>query len=147
MTTNQKPVYTGDIAEQQVDPSQEYSTENQEIDFSSEQHAIWADLYRGVNQPYLMDHICQQYKDGFAWLELDCLLQPAIYCPVSKVIGWRQQVLRMNELFKFCPRCGASSIHQPTRTSSRVLIAVFIFTETPPSRWRQSLWTRLVGFC
>lgn len=71
MTTNQKPVYTGDIAEQQVDPSREYSTENQEIDFSSEQHGIWADLYKGVNQPYLMDHICQQYKDGLALLDLD----------------------------------------------------------------------------
>lgn len=71
MTTNQKPVYTGDIAEQQVDPSREYSTENQEIDFSSEQHGIWADLYKGVNQPYLMDHICQQYKDGLALLKLD----------------------------------------------------------------------------
>ena len=71
MTTNQKPVYTGDIAEQHVDPSREYSTENQEIDFSSEQHEIWADLYKGVNQPYLMDHICQQYKDGLALLELD----------------------------------------------------------------------------
>ena len=71
MTTNQKPVYTGDIAEQHVDPSQEYSTENQEIDFSSEQHEIWADLYKGVKQPYLMDHICQQYKDGLALLELD----------------------------------------------------------------------------
>ena len=71
MTTNQKPVYTGDIAEQHVDPSQEYSTENQEIDFSSEQHEIWADLYKGVNQPYLMDHICQQYRDGLALLDLD----------------------------------------------------------------------------
>src|SRR5215208_2255933 len=71
MTTNQKPVYTGDIAEQQVDPSREYSTENQEIDFSSEQHAIWADLYRGVYQSYLMDHICQEYKEGLKLLELD----------------------------------------------------------------------------
>jgi phenylalanine-4-hydroxylase len=71
MTTNQKPVYTGDIAAQHIDPSREYSAENQEIDFSGEQHAIWADLFEGVNQPYLMEHICQQYKDGFAMLALD----------------------------------------------------------------------------
>src|SRR5688572_1135053 len=71
MTTNQKPMYTGDIAEQQIDPSREYSAENQEIDFSSEQHAIWADLFTGVNQPYLMEHICRQFKDGLRLLELD----------------------------------------------------------------------------
>ena len=71
MTTNQKPVYTGDIAEQHIDPSQEYSVKNQEIDFSPEQHAIWADLYAGVNQPYLMEHICQEFRDGLALLELD----------------------------------------------------------------------------
>ena len=71
MTTNQKPIYTGDIAEQQIDPSLEYSAENQEIDFTSEQHAIWADLFAGVNQPYLMEHICQEFKDGLRLLALD----------------------------------------------------------------------------
>jgi phenylalanine-4-hydroxylase len=72
MTTNQKPpTYTGDIAEQHIDPAHEYSTENQEIVFSSEQHAIWADLYTGIHQPYLLEHICQQFKDGLALLELD----------------------------------------------------------------------------
>jgi phenylalanine-4-hydroxylase len=73
MTTNQKPIYTGDIAPvgQHIDPSQEYSAVSQEIDFSSEQHAIWADLFAGVNQPYLMEHICQEFKDGLALLDLD----------------------------------------------------------------------------
>jgi phenylalanine-4-hydroxylase len=72
MTTNQNPpTYTGDIAEQQIDPSQEYSTENQEIAFSDEQHAIWADLYAGIHQPYLLEHICQEFKDGLALLDLD----------------------------------------------------------------------------
>ena len=71
MTTNQKPIYTGDIAEQQIDPSLEYSAENQEIDFTSEQHAIWADLFAGVNQPYLMEHICQEFKDGLRLLALN----------------------------------------------------------------------------
>jgi phenylalanine-4-hydroxylase len=72
MTTNQNtPRYTGDIAEQQIDSSREYSTENQEINFSEEQHAIWADLYAGIHQPYLMEHLCSEFKDGFGLLELD----------------------------------------------------------------------------
>lgn len=71
MTRNQNvPAYTGDIAEQQIDPSQEYSKENQEIEFSSEQHAIWADLFAGVHQPYLMEHICNEWVKGMGLLEL-----------------------------------------------------------------------------
>lgn len=72
MTTNQNPpIYTGDIAEQHVDPAREYTTENQEIAFTDEQHAIWADLFAGIHKPYLLEHICQEFKDGFALLELD----------------------------------------------------------------------------
>ena len=72
MTTNQKaPSYTGDIAEQHIDPSREYSTENQEIDFSPDQHAIWADLFAGIHQPYLLEHLCKEFKNGFELLELD----------------------------------------------------------------------------
>ena len=72
MTTNQNPpTYTGDIAEQHVDPAREYTAENQEIDFSSEKHAIWAELFDGIHQSYLMEHVCQEYKDGLALLELD----------------------------------------------------------------------------
>ena len=92
MTTNQKPVYTGDIAEQHIDPSQEYSTERQEIDFSREQHAIWADLFAGVNQPYLMEHICQEYKDGLGLLELDPDQIPTVAHLNNQInprTGWR----------------------------------------------------------
>lgn len=72
MTTNQKaPGYTGDIAEQHIDPSQEYSTESQEIRFSEEQHVIWADLFAGIHQPYLLEHLCQEFKNGLGYLELD----------------------------------------------------------------------------
>ena len=72
MTTNQNtPSYTGDIAEQHIDPAREYSTENQEIVFSEEQHAIWADLFAGIHQPYLMEHLCGEYKKGLGLLELD----------------------------------------------------------------------------
>lgn len=65
------PSYTGDIAAQQIDPAKEYSAENQEISFSAEQHAIWADLYDGVYQPYLLEHICQEWKTGLELLQLD----------------------------------------------------------------------------
>jgi phenylalanine-4-hydroxylase len=72
MTTNQNtPSYTGDIAEQHIDASREYSNENQEIAFSAEQHAIWADLFAGIHQPYLMEHLCQEYRNGLELLELD----------------------------------------------------------------------------
>jgi phenylalanine-4-hydroxylase len=72
MTTNQNtPRYTGDIVEQHIDPSREYSTENQEIAFSDDQHSIWADLFAGIHQPYLMEHLCSEYKNGLAILKLD----------------------------------------------------------------------------
>jgi phenylalanine-4-hydroxylase len=79
MTTNQKvPSYTGDIAEQHIDPSKEYSAENQEIDFSEEQHAIWADLFAGIHLPYLMEHLCREYKTGLELLELDPKYIPTV---------------------------------------------------------------------
>lgn len=65
------PNYTGDIAAQQIDPSQEYSRENQEISFSEEQHAIWADLFAGIHQPYLTEHICREWKTGMELLQLN----------------------------------------------------------------------------
>lgn len=93
MTTNQNPpIYTGDIAEQHYDPSSEYSDENQEIDFSAEQHAIWADLYAGINQPYLMEHICQEFRSGFALLDLDPHQIPTVAHLNSRITprtGWR----------------------------------------------------------
>lgn len=72
MTTNQdSPIYTGDIAGQRIDPAREYSAENQEINFSPEQHAIWADLYTGVHRAYLLEHICNEFKAGLTLLDLD----------------------------------------------------------------------------
>lgn len=69
--TQNSPIYTGDIAEQHLDPSREYTTENQEIIFSEEQHGIWADLFAGIHQPYLLEHLCQEYKTGLSLLGLD----------------------------------------------------------------------------
>src|SRR5690349_21562697 len=93
MTTNQKaPSYTGDIAAQHIDPTQEYSAENQEISFSAEQHAIWADLFVGIHQPYLMEHLCKEYKAGFELLQLDPLHIPTVVHLNSHITprtGWR----------------------------------------------------------
>ena len=93
MTTNQKPpTYTGDIAEQHIDPEREYSVENQEIIYSPEQHAIWADLFTGIHQPYLMEHLCQQFKDGLALLDLDPHHIPTVAHLNKRITprtGWR----------------------------------------------------------
>ena len=93
MTTNQNPPsYTGDIAEQHIDPASEYSAERQEIDFSTEQHAIWADLYAGIRQTYLMEHICQEFKDGLALLDLDPHHIPTVAHlneQITPRTGWR----------------------------------------------------------
>ena len=79
MTSNQNhQAYTGDIAEQHIDSSREYSAANQEIDFSSEQHGIWADLFTGIYQPYFLEHLCNEYKTGFKLLELDPLHIPTV---------------------------------------------------------------------
>ena len=69
--TKKPPAYTGDIAEQHVDAEREYTAENQEIAFSDTQHAIWADLFAGIHQPCLLEHICREFHQGFELLELD----------------------------------------------------------------------------
>lgn len=71
-------MYTGDIAAEHIDPTKEYTTENQEINFSNEQHAIWADLYAGIHQPYLLEHLCHEYKHGLELLQLDPLRIPTV---------------------------------------------------------------------
>lgn len=93
MTSNQTvPAYTGDIAAQHVDPSQEYSADNQEIAFADEHHAIWADLFAGVHQPYLMEHLCHEYKVGLSLLELNPQRIPTVAHLNRRITprtGWR----------------------------------------------------------
>lgn len=72
MDKNQTPtMYTGDIAAEDIDPTKEYTTENQELVFSEDQHAIWADLFAGVHRPYLLEHVCSEYTRGLELLKLD----------------------------------------------------------------------------
>ena len=71
-------IYTGDIAAEKIDPKREYTTENQEIVFSDEQHGIWADLFAGIHQPYLLEHLCSEYMQGLENLQLDPLHIPKV---------------------------------------------------------------------
>jgi phenylalanine-4-hydroxylase len=93
MTKNQnQPVYTGDIVEEHLDPSREYTSENQEIIFSEQQHAIWADLFVGIHQPYLLEHLCQEYINGLAMLQLDPKRIPTVKHLNERIrtrTGWR----------------------------------------------------------
>lgn len=93
MTTNQNPpIYTGDIAGQHLDPGREYTTQNQEIVFAEEQHSVWADLFAGIHQPYLLEHICHEFIDGLALLGLDPLHIPKVSHLNERInprTGWR----------------------------------------------------------
>jgi phenylalanine-4-hydroxylase len=92
MDRNQTPIYTGDIVAEQIDPTREYTAETQEISFSAEQHAIWADLYAGIHQPYLMEHLCAEYHRGLDLLELDPQHIPTVAHlneHITPRTGWR----------------------------------------------------------
>ena len=93
MDKNQNPtIYTGDIAEQHIDPGREYNTENQEITFSDEQHAIWADLFAGINRPYLLENICNEFRYGLELLQLNPLHIPTVTHLNERIqprTGWR----------------------------------------------------------
>ncbi len=72
MTKSQNPpVNTGDIVKEHLDPAREYTFENQEITFSDEHHAIWADLFARIHQPYLLEHLCREFILGLDLLQLD----------------------------------------------------------------------------
>jgi phenylalanine-4-hydroxylase len=93
MTKSKKaPTYTGDIVAEQLDPSKEYTNENQEITFSDEQHAIWADLFAGIHQPYLLEHLCSEYLNGLALLRLNSYRIPTVAHlneHINPRTGWR----------------------------------------------------------
>jgi phenylalanine-4-hydroxylase len=85
-------MYTGDIAEEHIDPSREYTAENQEVVFSDEQHAIWADLFAGIHRLYLLEHICHEFVDGLALLKLDPHRIPTVVHLNERIqprTGWR----------------------------------------------------------
>ena len=93
MTEDKKsPSYTGDIAPQFVDPTQEYTRDTQELVFSDEQHAIWADLFAGITRPYFMEHVCSEYLKGFGLLKFDPARIPTVAHLNEQIqtrTGWR----------------------------------------------------------
>jgi phenylalanine-4-hydroxylase len=93
MDKNQnQSIYTGDIAAEQIDPTREYTTENQEIIFSEDQHAIWADLFAGIYRPYLLEHLCREFIHGLGLLRLDPLHIPTVTHlneQIQSRTGWR----------------------------------------------------------
>ncbi|MBL8077073.1 MAG: hypothetical protein JNM55_03850 [Anaerolineales bacterium] len=93
MTMKQnQTTYTGDIVAEHIDPSREYTNENQELVFTDEQHAIWADLFAGIHQPYLLEHLCREYLNGLALLQLDPQRIPTVTHLNERITpqtGWR----------------------------------------------------------
>ncbi len=88
----QQTFNTGDIVESGQPHAREYTLENQEIPFSPEQHAIWADLFAGVHQPYFLEHLCRAYLDGAALLQLEPRRIPTVAYLNERIqprTGWR----------------------------------------------------------
>ena len=83
--------FTGDIGTKVLNKQQEYTSTTQEITFTPEQHAIWADLYAGITQPHLLEHICQQYHQGSNLLNLNPQRIPSVAelnARISPRTGW-----------------------------------------------------------
>lgn len=95
MEKNEKlPIFTGDIADQSDLPTQEYTADTQEIAFTDEQHAIWADLYAGIHRPYLLEHLTQKFSQGLSLLQLDPHHIPTVAYLNERITprtGWRIQ--------------------------------------------------------
>jgi len=87
-----QPLYTGDIAKESILSEFEYSSTSQEIIFTAEEHAIWADLYAGIHQPHFLDQVCEEFRNGLQLLQLDPLHIPSIgYLnqQITPRTGWR----------------------------------------------------------
>jgi phenylalanine-4-hydroxylase len=85
-------IYTGDIAEQHIDPTREYTNKNQEIAFSEDQHAVWADLFAGIHRSYLLEHLSREFIHGLDLLKLDPLRIPTVAHLNERIqprTGWR----------------------------------------------------------
>jgi len=70
----------------------EYTLESQEISFTDEQNAIWADLFAGVHRPYFLEHLCEAYIQGLALLQLDPHHIPTVAFlnhQIEPRTGWR----------------------------------------------------------
>lgn len=83
---------TGEIQTDLRNASEEYTAANQEVQFSEEQHAIWADLFSGVYQPHITDHICKEWHQGMQRLALSPVRIPTIEhlnYHITPKTGWK----------------------------------------------------------
>lgn len=86
--------YTGEIVDDGRGGRQEYAATNQEIEFSEEQHEIWASLFSGIQQPHLTEHICREWHRGMIRLKLAPTRIPTIKHlnkHISPHTGWRTE--------------------------------------------------------
>ena len=84
--------YTGEIAPELRTAEHEYTAVSQEISFSDAQHAIWADLFSGINQPFLREHLCDEFLTGLHLLQLDPQRIPSVAhlnAHIQPRTGWR----------------------------------------------------------
>lgn len=87
-----KAINTGDIVDAGMNRVQEYTLENQEIGFTDEQHTIWAELFAGIQRPYLQEHLSRYYLDGLELLQLDPHHIPTVADLNERIqprTGWR----------------------------------------------------------
>lgn len=93
MNNGQEQLFnTGDIKDAHKANISEYTLENQEINFSPEQHGIWEDLFAGIQQSYFHEHLCKAYLEGLALLKLDPHTIPTVAClneRIQPLTGWR----------------------------------------------------------
>lgn len=88
---NPSSINTSEISSSPSDSAQEYTANNQEIRFTDDQHAIWASLFAGVQQPHLFRHLCQEFKIGFERINFDPFHIPSVAHLNSKIqprTGW-----------------------------------------------------------
>lgn len=84
-------VNTGEIGDAILETFEEYTSDSQEITFTDEQHAIWADLFAGIHQPHLLAHFCQEFLLGLELLQLDPCHIPTVahlYRQIYPRSGW-----------------------------------------------------------
>lgn len=83
--------YTGEIVDDGRGDRQEYTSGSQEIEFTPEQHGIWADLYSGIYQEHLIEHICSEWHQGMERLALSPTEIPTIRHlseRITPLTGW-----------------------------------------------------------
>ncbi|HFC12159.1 MAG TPA: hypothetical protein ENJ56_04890 [Anaerolineae bacterium] len=85
-------IHTGKIQDDGRGKALEYSDATAEIAFSAEQHAIWHDLFTGIFQTHLLEHICAEWHEGMRRLQLNPNYIPSVAHlnrGITSHSGWR----------------------------------------------------------